>query len=141
MARLMTRFWIVFPLCSALLLLWVPQRASGAFHFAVIDEIMTSYGGDPNVQFVEIRMLAPSQTFVSGTVLGAFDASGSHLGDVLIVPGNVSRGGFQVRWLMGTARFQATSGLMPDFIMPAGLPSAGGMACWGDPGGASALEF
>ncbi len=76
-------------LCLALLLLWVPQRAGAAFHFAVIDEIMTSYGGDPNVQFVEIRMLAIGQSLVTGTVLRAFGPDGSHLGTVLVVPGNV----------------------------------------------------
>ncbi len=34
------------------LLLWLPGTAAALFHFAEIDEIMTSYGGDPNVQFV-----------------------------------------------------------------------------------------
>jgi len=79
-------------------------------------------------------MLASFQTFVAGTVLGAFDASGSHLGNVLVIPGNVSRDGNGVRWLMGTARLQVVSGLTPDFIMPAGLPTGGGMVCWGAPG-------
>ncbi len=125
-------------LSLALTLLWVPQRAGAAFHFAVIDEIMTSYGGDPNVQFVEIRMLTIGQTLVAGTVLGAFDPSGSHLGTVLVVPGSVSRSGNGVRWLMGTARFQAVSGLEPDFIMPGGLPTGGGMVCWGAPGASTA---
>ncbi|MCH6561440.1 MAG: hypothetical protein IH800_03330 [Myxococcales bacterium] len=130
----MTEFRSILLLCFALVLLWVPQRARALFHFAVIDEIMTSYGGDPNVQFVEIRMLAISQRFVAGTVLGAFGPSGSHLGNVLVVPGSVLRSGNGVRWLMGTAQFQAVSGLAPDFIMPAGLPPAGGMVCWGAPG-------
>ncbi len=125
-------------LCFALTLLWVPQRAQALFHFAVIDEIMTSYGGDPNVQFVEIRMLTSSQNFVANTVLGAFGPDGSHLGTVLVVPSNVSRSGNGVRWLMGTARFQAVSGLAPDFIMPAGLPTGGGMVCWGAPGASTA---
>ncbi len=130
----MTDLRNILLLSLALTLLWVPQRAGAAFHFAVIDEIMTSYGGDPNVQFVEIRMLTIGQSLVAGTVLGAFGPSGSHLGNVLVVPGNVLRSGAGVRWLMGTAQFQAVSRLAPDFSMPAGLPTEGGMVCWGAPG-------
>jgi hypothetical protein len=112
-----------------------PGPAHGLFHLAEIHEVMTSYGGDPTVQFVEIRMLAASQQFVFDTVLGAFDASGAYVGDVLVVPGNVAMNATNVRWIMGTASFAAASGLTPDFTMPAGMiPTAGGMICWGAPG-------
>jgi hypothetical protein len=120
-------------LLATLLALSVPRATSALFHFAVIDEVMTSYGGDAGVQFVEIRMLAASQNFVMNSVLGAFDASGSYIGDVLIVPGNVLSGTNR-RWIMATAAFQTASGLTPDFIIPAGLPAGGGMVCWGAPG-------
>ena len=96
--------------------------------------MMTSYQDDPNIQFVEIRMLSAVQNFVRNSVLGAFDASGSYIGDVLTVPGNVSTSGTGVTWLMATPRFQAVIGLTPDFSMPAGLPTEGGMVCWGAPG-------
>jgi len=116
------------------LMLWLPGTARALFHFAVIDEIMTSYGGDPNVQFVEIDMLALGQNLVANSILGVFDTSGSYIGDVLVVPGNVPNSGTGVRWIMGTSQFQTASGLAPDFIMPAGLPTLGGMICWGAPG-------
>ena len=113
-------------------------RSQALFHFAVIDEVMTSYGGDANVQFVEIRMLAGSQNMVMNSVLGAFDSTGSYLGDVLIVPGNVVNSGAGVRWIMGTSAFATASGLTPDFTMPGmggvSLPTTGGMVCWGAPG-------
>lgn len=102
------------------------------FHFAEIDEVMTSYGGDASVQFVEIEMLALGQNITTNTVLGAFDASGNHLSNVLVVPGDVASGANRP-WLMGTTQFQTVSGLTPDFIMPAGLPTGGGMVCWGLP--------
>jgi hypothetical protein len=120
-------------LLATLLALSVPRATNALFHFAVIDEVMTSYGGDTGVQFVEIRMLAASQNFVMNSVLGAFDANGSYIGDVLIVPGNVLSGTNR-RWIMATAAFQTASGLTPDFIIPAGLPTGGGMVCWGAPG-------
>lgn len=111
-----------------------PQPAQAAFHLAVIDEVMTSYNGDPTVQFVEIRMLALGQTFVADSVLGAFSDTGSYLGDVLVVPGNIANSGAGLRWLMGTTQFQTVSGITPDFTIPASLPTAGGMVCWGAPG-------
>ena len=95
---------------------------------------MTSYGGDPNVQFVEIDMLSPGQNLVTNSVLGAFDTSGSYIGDVFVVPADVPNAGSGVRWIMGTSQFQTASGLSPDFIIPASLPTGGGMLCWGAPG-------
>ena len=88
-----------------------PRSAQAIFHFAEIDEVMTSYGGDANVQFVEIEMLFEGQNITTNTVLGAFDASGNHLSDVLVVPGNVTTGANRP-WLMGTTQFQTASGLI-----------------------------
>ncbi len=117
-----------------LLLLLGPGSAHALFDLAVIDEVMTSYGGDPNVQFVEIKQLAIAQNFVANSVLAVFDATGTYIGDLLVVPGNVVNSGAGVRWIMATTAFQTVSGLTPDFIMPAGLPTGGGMVCWGAPG-------
>lgn len=111
-----------------------PPSTQALFHFAVIDEVMTSYDGDADVQFVEIKMLTSAQNLVRNSVLGAFDADGNFIGDVLVVPGNVANSGTNVRWLMATADFATVSGLTPDFVMPAGLPTGGGMVCWGAPG-------
>ena len=123
-------------LCVALLALSTPRTSSAAFHIAEIDEIMTSYSGDPNVQFLEIQMLGVGQGIVSGSQVGAFDPSGAFLGQVYSVPGNVG-GGNQRRWLMGTSGFATASGLIPDFVMPPGMPTDGGMVCWGKPFNAS----
>ncbi len=119
---------------SVLFLLLAPRPALALFHLAVIDEVMTSYDGDSNVQFVEIKMLGIVQIFVTNTVLGAFDSSGSYLGDLLVVPGDIPNQGQFVRWLIGTQAFATLSGLTPDFIMPAALTPDGGMVCWGAPG-------
>ena len=126
---------LVFVLVAALGATQLHSRPSGAaFHLAAINEVMTSYGGDSQVQFVEIGMLASGQRFVKNSVLGAFDAGGSYIGDVLVIPANVPNSGVGVTWLMATAQFQTVTGLAPDFIIPAGLPTAGGMVCWGAPG-------
>ncbi len=111
--------------------------AHALFHLAVIDEVLTSYGGDSTKQFIEIRMLASSQNFVANSVLAAFDVTGAYVGDILVLPSNVPNSGSGVRWLVETANFQATfPGIAPDFVMPAGiLPTGGGMLCFGGGGG------
>src|SRR5262245_59106574 len=108
----------LFALCLA-------RTAGAVFHVAVIDEVLTSYNGDPNVQFIEIRMLANFQGAVAHSVFAAFDSTGTYVGDILEVPVNVPNAGTDVRWLIGTAAFTTTSVLPPDFQMPSGiLPTA-----------------
>jgi len=116
------------------LLFAVACPAGAAFHIAHISEVVTSLGGDSTIQFVEIEMAASSQTITTDSVLGAFDVTGDYLGDILVVPGNITNGGSGVTWLMATAEFAATTGLDPDFVFPAGLPTESGMVCWGAPG-------
>jgi hypothetical protein len=109
-----------------------PGLAGATFHLAEIDELMVSYDGDSAVQFVEIVMKAAGQQFVDGTKLSAFDADGNFTGVVLTVGGDVA-GGNGRSWIMGTAAFEATSGLAPDFVFAPGLPTDAGMVCWGLP--------
>jgi len=117
------------------------SMARGLFHVAVIDEVMTSYDGDPSAQFIEVRMLASLQNFVHHTILAAFDSSGAYIGDILEVPGDVANSGDGVRWLVATAEFQGMTGLPADFTMPAGiLPTGGGMVCFGGGGGITAAD-
>ena len=123
-------------LIVGLFVLCLAHAASAVFHVAVIDEVLTSYGGDQNVQFIEIRMLFNFQTAVAHSVFAAFDSAGTYVGDILEVPDNVHNAGTDLRWIVGTAAFQTASGLTPDFTMPAGiLPTAGGMVCYGGGGG------
>lgn len=112
--------------------LLVPRLAAGFAHDSVIDEVVTAVGGDTTRQYVEIRMLGPSENFVSlGTVLGAFDATGAYAGD-LVVPSTNVGGGTNRRWLAATAAFASGSGLAADFTFAAGvLPVESGMVCFG----------
>lgn len=114
----------------------VSAPSNGLFHLAVIDEVVTSYNGDPTAQFIEVRMLGALQNFVTNSVFAAFDSSGAYVGDILVVPSDVANAGAGVRWLVATTAFQTASGLAADFTMPSGiLPSGGGMVCFGGGGG------
>ncbi len=118
---------------AALVLCVLPVRAHATFHLMVIDELLTSYGGDANVQFVELRMLSAGQHLVGDTVLAVFD-DGGYAGDVLVLPNDVAVTAAGARVLLATADFTAATGLTPDFTIPASLPLGGGMICWGAPG-------
>jgi len=109
-----------------------PQPAFAAHHLAEISEVMVGFDGNPNVQYVEINQRAAlSQNFVQGTILTAFGPTGSFLGVVLTVPGNVNPG-LDRKWVMGTAAFETASGIQADFEFPAGpMSPVGGMVCWG----------
>ncbi len=117
-----------------------PEKAEGAFHFEVIDEVMFGRAGDPDVQYVEMRMLAGGQNITAHSILGYFNSDGSYGGDILEIPTNVATGVANGRWLMGTPAFATASGVTPDFTFtPVTLPSAG-MICHGGGGGAFPLN-
>lgn len=120
---------------TAALVLFLARSAAASFHLAVIDEVVTRVDGDASQQYVEIRMLAPAQNMVRGSVLAAFDAEGAYVADVVVVPDDVPRAGAGIRWMMATAAFQQAQGFAADFTIPAGiLPLEDGMICWGAPG-------
>ena len=111
-----------------------PEKAEGAFHFAVIDEVMFGYGGDPNIQYVEVKMLAGGQNITANAILGYFNTDGSYGGDILQVPSNVPAGIANGRYIMASTGFAAAAGITPEFTFPpATLPSAG-MVCFGGGG-------
>lgn len=106
--------------------------AHAIFHLAAIDEIMSSYDGDDTVQFVEIVMTASGQNIVSGSKLSVFDSTGQFSSVILAVDTNVD-GGSGRHWIMATSAFEQIAGLTADFVFAPGLPTAGGMVCWGKP--------
>jgi hypothetical protein len=111
-----------------------PKPAYALFHISVIDEAMFGANGDPNIQFVEIKMLTGSQNVVAHTRLTAWSADGTTATVLFEVPASVSASGTDMRWIMGTTAYATASGMTPDFIFPpATLPSTG-QICWGAPG-------
>ncbi len=118
----------------ALAVLALAAPAPALFHVALIQEVAVRVGGDPTQQFVEIRMVAPFQNFVRNSVLATFDAQGSYIEDLLVVPADVANDGPEIRWIMATAALQSAHGFAADFTIEPRLPLGGGMICWGAPG-------
>jgi hypothetical protein len=120
--------------CFAVALTLAASPARAVFHIAHISELMTSYGGSADVQFVEITMETIGQNLVSASKLNVFDANGQFVGTVLTVPSNVQSGSGRP-WIMGTPAFEIASGIAVDFeFANASLPVGAGMVCWGKPG-------
>jgi len=125
-----------------ILLLAVPARA--LFHLAVIDEVMSGAAGNPNLQYVEIRMLAAGQDRVAHTRLTVFRCTANGGGHVVLIndlPADVPNGVAGGRWIMASpdaATFLAASGITPNFAwnsaVAGSIPTSCGMVCWGAPG-------
>src|ERR1051326_3983644 len=126
---------------AVLLLLALPTLAGATFHMAVIDEVDVGVNGDPQAEYVEVRMLADDQTSVAHTVLAFFTCDGLIIASAISdMPNKITNSGAGIRWSMGTQRFADITGVTPDFIFPAITNNAGhsylpcGMVCWGAPG-------
>ena len=104
---------------AVLLAVLVPVPGQAVYHFADIDEIMSGLSGDPNAQYVEIRMLFGGQGSVAHSRLTAFSCNGSTHAILLEVPNDVCPANTNGRWTMGTASWAAATGVAPDFIFAA----------------------
>jgi hypothetical protein len=112
------------------LVLWA--RAAGAVnHLIALDEVLGSWQGDDDAQFVELRLLQAGQTFLAnggGTALVFDDATASEAGRrVFTFTRSVGNGAADARILVGTSRLATVSGVAPDFVLPPGMlrPLAG----------------
>src|SRR5919109_1989791 len=92
----------------ALVLLLPPAPARGAFHIAVIDEVMSGANGNPNLQYVEVRQLVSGQNNVCHTRLtvfkcqaagGGFQPLIGDLGGTTATQPCVPNGAMGARWI------------------------------------------
>src|SRR5437762_1022387 len=109
-------------LLASLLVLLAPVPGRAAFHFAVIDEMMSGAGGNTSVQYVEIRMLGAGQNNVCHSRLTVFRCSADGGGSVVLI-GDLTNGNPQPcltdgtaghRWIMASpsaVTFLAASGI------------------------------
>lgn len=117
----------------ALLVFALPVSARASFHAISISELGAGFLGDPQVQFVELRLDAAEQTALANTRLTAFDKDGIAT-ELLLTGAGVADGTAGRNVLYATAAFQTATGVAPDFVIPAGIVGPAGMLCWGAPG-------
>lgn len=120
-------------LLGAAALIGFPFAADATFHLMSISEIGAGFGGDPAVQFVEIRLDGAGQTNLTNTRLTIFDADGNAT-VLLLSDHGVPNGASGRNVLYATGAFSGATQITPDFLIPAGIVTPTGMICWGAPG-------
>jgi hypothetical protein len=106
-------------------------------HLIVIDEVLGSWQGDNEIQFIELRMLQPDQNQLQlGAGIEIFDQDGD-LVQQFTFAGPAQRALPGTRVLIGTAKLATLAGVLPDFPLDTGvLPPKNGRVCYLAPIGA-----
>lgn len=110
-----------------------PTVVFATFHLMSISEVGVGFGGDASVQFVELRLEAAGQGHLKDTRLTAFAPDGTAT-ELVLSDRAVTNDARGANVLYATAGFAAATGVTPDFVIPAELPTPTGMICWGAPG-------
>jgi len=117
---------------ATLLVIGLPLQSHAFFHLSQIDEAMSGVGGDPNTQYVEIRMLSTMENSVQNARLTFFGCNAGNPATVLkLLDKNVAVGMAGGDWIMATT--DPVGGIHPDFIISPGIDPSCGMICWGAP--------
>jgi hypothetical protein len=105
------------------------MRLAHAQNALILDEIVGSWQGDDEIQFIELRMLADGQNQLANRAAIILDgASGSEAGRrVLFFQQDVARGVEGAKVLIATQKARDLADVQPDFLMPIGFlrPEAG----------------
>jgi hypothetical protein len=115
-----------------------PRAAVATNHLIIVDEVLASWQGDAEVQFIELRTTAPQQHEIAGAEIEILDRRGESLG-TLRFPIPIANQAQDARILVATTKLGNLAGLTPDFILPTGLlRGPGGRVCYrastGNPG-------
>jgi hypothetical protein len=104
-------------------------RTAGAQNMIVLDEVLGSWLGDDEVQYVELRMLSTGQSALTGVAALVFDdATASTDGQrVYGFQQSVAQDGAGVKILVATSKASTQAGVTADFVLPPGFihPKAG----------------
>ena len=121
-------------LALVIVLVALPHLALAASDLIVIDEILASWQGDNEIQFVELRMTAAGQEQVAGSEIEVLDQSGVVIAR-LPLQSSVTNGLVDARILIATPKLESLAGLPADFrVVDAGLipllRRSGGRICY-----------
>ncbi len=105
------------------------SRTEASFHLMRIDEVLAGAHGDPDVQFVELKMNSTGQRFVAGRKVEFYDSTGTPTG-TFTFPIIVSNGANNSSILVGTSQFAQVSTVAPDFIMASNVMAPSGRVCF-----------
>jgi hypothetical protein len=105
-----------------------PVRATG--DLIGIDELLGSWQGDGEIQFIELRLLDVGQNQIVGNDIQIFGRTGGPVAAFRFA-NSVAGGAANARVLIATPKLAALAGLTADFVLPPGnLPSKHGRVCY-----------
>jgi hypothetical protein len=113
-------------------------KAEADNHLVQIDEVMAGANGDPNIQFIEMRMCCSGQNrwgpqlgeSVGRAMLVFFDASGAQTG-LFVFPSNPPISGLNASVLIATQAFAGLSTTpTPDFVINPLINPGSGKVCF-----------
>jgi hypothetical protein len=89
----------------------------------VLDEMVSSWQGDDEIQYIELRMLGANLTMLANTAALVFDdATGSADGRrTAFFTQNVTRGVVNAKILVASTKARDLASVQPDFLLPAGF--------------------
>jgi hypothetical protein len=99
---------VAFLVSSSVLFMTQGGVALAAFHCMRIDAVKAGWGGNANVQYVELRMDNAGHLFVAGHTLEFFDGSGT-LKATFTFPANVTNASLGESILIATSEFNAAA--------------------------------
>ena len=110
----------------------------------ILDEVVGSWQGDTDIQYLELRMVADGQNGIAGAALIFDDASASDAGRrTAFFTQNVARGVQNAKILVASMKAGDLSGVVPDALLPAGfLRPTAGRVCYAvySPSGLSVVD-
>jgi hypothetical protein len=127
---------------AAAVLLSTAAAAAAATNQVLLSEILGSWQGDDDVQFVELVVAVEGATDVGGGSLTFATDAGDRRS--FQIPADVPKGDAGRRILFATTHGSEVMGILPDFILPSGLlPPRTGRVCYqvpDDRGGTDAVD-
>lgn len=115
-------------LATTILLHASPART--AFHLVVIDEVFFGTADCPDAQYVELRMIAFGQVFVSGQRVTTQAADGTAAADFGRFMTTLSNGQSGAKMILGTAEAAGLFGMTFDGVVSGRLVQPDGRLCF-----------
>jgi hypothetical protein len=123
---------------AAVALLLATSGVARAQGNILLDEMVSSWQGDDEIQYIELRMLAAGQNDIANVAAIVFDdATGSADGRrALFFTQNVANGVENAKILIASTKARDLSDVQPDFLLPTGfLHVKAGRVCYAINGG------
>lgn len=120
-------------IAAGALALLMPAPARAGFDEIVIDQVMSGYAGQNDLEYVALEVVGNDQKTIRDTRLTYFNADGSMHTVLATADRHMNFGAPGDSILFATEAFGGL-GATPDFIIDTGVLGPSGMVCWGAPG-------